>query len=181
VPKRCHRRPSPRCLLGQLGGDVMPKPCHKRLSLRCLPAKPTLAETAWHTRLLARGQPHPQHLRPAGTCRQALHVPRWGTARAMLSATAQRPPADTLGTIVPGTRSASSSASPPSRQLPTGSLHCSSLMAIIPPTLCPQRNQSPSRHLPTHSAHSFLARGPRHPQRLRPADTCRDSRHTRSR
>jgi hypothetical protein len=38
----------------------------------------------------------------------------------------------------------------------------------------------PSRHFPTRSAHSSLARGPRHPQRLRPADTSRHTRHTRS-
>jgi hypothetical protein len=149
VPKRCHRRPSPRCLLGRLGGDVMPKPCHKRLSLRCLPAQPTLAET--------------------------------------------------VGTLVPGTRSASSSASPPSRHLPTGPARSSvghrpryalsisaqptladrpcTILTGAPSALCSAL--PPSRHLPTHSAHSFLARGQRHPQRLRPADTCRDSRHTR--
>jgi hypothetical protein len=49
VPKRCHSRPSPRCLLGRLGGDVMPKPCHRRLSLRCLPPSRHLPRQSAHS------------------------------------------------------------------------------------------------------------------------------------
>jgi hypothetical protein len=94
VPKRCHRRPSPRCLLGRLGGDVMPKPCLRRLSLRCLP--------------------------PSRTRRHTLHTRSWHAASLILSVSAQPTLADRPSTFLGGAPSAPSSPSPPSRDLPTG-------------------------------------------------------------
>jgi hypothetical protein len=75
VPKRCHSRPSLRCLLGCLKGDVIPKPCP--------------------------GDFRYGAYRPADTSRQALHVPSWGTVHAVLSVTAQPTPAETVGTLLP--------------------------------------------------------------------------------
>jgi hypothetical protein len=138
APKRCHRRPSPRCLLGRLRGDVMPKPCHRRLSLRCLPLSRHLPTHSAHS-FLAHGQRHPQRLRPADTCRQALHVPGWGTVRAMLGISAQPTLADTLGTLLP-------------------------LMAIIPPSVpsAINRTVSPTVDKSGEALASPAARNPSH-------------------
>jgi hypothetical protein len=168
VPKRCHRRFSRRCLLGRLRGDLAPKRCHSRPSPRCLLGQlgNDVMPKPCHRRL------SPGAYRPADTCR---HARSWHAVRVIVSVSAQPTLADRLGTLAPrGTWSASSSPSPPSRHLPTVGPARSSVG---------HRQRSCSAYRPAgtcrhSSAHSFLARGPRHPHRLRPADTCRDSRHT---
>ena len=136
---------------------------------------------------------HPRRLCPADTCR---HARSWHTVSVIRSVSAQPTPPDRPCTILTGAPSTLCSALPPSRTRRhtrhTRSWHAVSLILSVsaqpkladkpctflagaPFALCSAL--APGRHLPTHSAHSFLARGPRHPQRLRPAGTCRQALH----
>jgi hypothetical protein len=226
MPKPCHRRLSLRCLppsrhlpTGRARSWLGHRPryarhlcpahtCrHARHNRSCTSSTPPLASalernlpTGPARSWLGHRPRRPRRLRPAGTSRQALHDPHWGTVRAVLSVTAQPALAETVGTLVPGTRSASSSASPPSRHLPTGPTrswlghhprHAQRYRPAEtyrdgrhtrPGTRSASSSASPpSRHLPTGPARSSLGHRSRCAQRYRPADTCRDSRHTRSR
>jgi hypothetical protein len=131
---------------------------HTRHTRSCTPSTPPLASAL--DRNLPTGPARSsvghrprfaQRCRPADTCRHTRHNRSWHAVRVILTVSAQPTLADRPCTILTGAPFALCSALPP------------------------------SRHLPTRLAHSFLTRGPRHPHRLRPADTCRHARHTRSR
>ncbi len=128
----------------------MPKRCHRRFSRRCLLGRlrGDLVPKRCHSRpslrcLLGRlggdVMPKPCHRRlslqclpPSRTRRHTRHTRSWHAVSLIRSVSAQPALPDRPCTFLAGAPSALCSALPPSRHLPTHSAHSLPLMAIIP-------------------------------------------------